>query len=62
MRKIIFYLSLIVSISLLWNILKILSQDLDRLTQYGYGYLVGKIILFLIFLTILIVTKKSSTR
>ncbi|PSR08457.1 MAG: hypothetical protein C7M88_09805 [Candidatus Arcticimaribacter sp.] len=62
MRKVIFYLSLIVSISLLWNIIRILGEDLDRLTQYGYGYLVGKIILFSIFLTVVLFTRKSISK
>jgi len=52
MKKLLFYFSLIVSVILLFNILQILFYDLERLTNYGYGYLAGKIILFLIFVSI----------
>lgn len=36
-------------------------NDLNRLTEYGYGYLVGKVILFVIFSTIMLVTRKHKT-
>ncbi|MFT7073709.1 MAG: hypothetical protein ACJAX3_002708 [Patiriisocius sp.] len=41
------------------NIFRILINDLDRLNEYGFGYLVGKIILFGIFLALVLLTKKS---
>jgi hypothetical protein len=58
MKKLLFYISIIISLILLINILKILTYDLERLTDYGFGYLVGKTVLFLVFLTLTILTKK----
>jgi hypothetical protein len=43
---------------LLLNIVKIVMADLDRLTEYGYGYLAGKSILLVIFSIILFKTRK----
>lgn len=59
MKKVIFYISVVVSIILLINILKIILTDFNRLTDYGYGYLVGKIILFIIFIGIAFLTRKK---
>jgi hypothetical protein len=59
MKKTIFYISIIISLILLVNIVSIVKNDLDRLTEYGYGYLVGKIILFVLFFTFILLTKKS---
>jgi len=59
MKKIIFYIALIVCLFLLVNILKILISDLDRLTEYGYGYLVGQIILFFVFAVFALLTRKA---
>ena len=61
MKKTLFYISLVISIILLINIINILVSDFNRLTEYGYGYLVGKVILFLIFGTILLLTRKHKT-
>ena len=61
MKKILFYISLGISIILLINIINILATDFNRLTEYGYGYLVGKVILFLIFGTIILLTRKHKT-
>ncbi len=58
MRKIVFYISLGGSILLLINIIKILTTDLDRLTEYGYGYLAGKVILIVIFIILMFTTRK----
>ncbi len=58
MKEVLFYISLGISIILLINILKILITDLKQLTEYGYGYLAGKVILFVIFATIMFVTRK----
>jgi len=58
MKKILFYISLVTSIILLANIIKIFIIDFKRLTEYGFGYLVGKVILFVIFGTIMLVTRK----
>jgi len=62
MKKIIFYISIVISVLLLINILKILISDLNRLTEYGFGYLVGKIILFLVFLGISLITRKQNIK
>jgi hypothetical protein len=59
MKKIIFYISVIISVILLVNIFQILTNDFERLTEYGFGYLIGKVILFIFFLTIVLMTKKS---
>lgn len=61
MKKILFFIALGVSIILLVNILNILITDLNRLTEYGYGYLVGKIILLVIFGISMLVTRKYKT-
>jgi len=58
MKKTTFYLSAIISLILLVNIIQILTDDFERLTKYGFGYLIGKIILFIIFLTLTLLTKK----
>jgi hypothetical protein len=57
MKKIIFYLSAIISAILLINIINIII-DFKRLTNWGFGYLVGKIILLLLFLLISYFTRK----
>ena len=62
MKKILFFISLGISIIILINIINILATDLNRLTEYGYGYLVGKVILFLIFVTIIFLTRKHKTQ
>jgi len=62
MKKFFFFLFLIFSIILLFNILKIVFYDLERLTNYGYGYLVGNIILFLIFTSVTFFLRKKSTK
>jgi len=59
MKKFIFYLSLIVSIFLLLNIIQILVTDFNRLTEYGFGFLTGKIVLLFIFLLITYITRNS---
>ena len=59
MKKIIFYISSLISIILLISIFKILINDFDRLTEYGFGYLIGKIILLLVFISLAFLTKKS---
>ena len=59
MKKFIFYISAFISLILLVNIIKILVSDFNDLTNYGFGYLTGKVILFLILLTIIFFTRKS---
>jgi hypothetical protein len=59
MKKTIFYISIIISIILLVNIAKIFINDFDRLTEYGFGYLSGKIILFILLVLISYFTRKA---
>lgn len=59
MKKIIFYIAAILSFFLLVNIIKIVVTDFNRLTEYGFGYLVGEIILFLVFVITALATRKS---
>jgi len=58
-KKIIFFISLIASLVLLINIISIITNDLDRLTPYGFGYLSGKIILFILFVSVSYFTRKA---
>jgi len=46
MKQLIFAVSGILSIIILIQIIKIIVVDYARLTQYGFGYLIGLIILF----------------
>ena len=48
MKKILFYVLAIATIVLAIRIGIILIRDFDRLTNYGFGYLTGIVILFLI--------------
>lgn len=56
MRKFLFYFSSFCSLFLLVNVMMILIDDFQRLTEYGFGYLTGKILLLLLFLSIAIIT------
>ena len=57
MKKIIAYFSIILVVILGVNIIHILTTEFDRLTEYGFGYLTGKIILFMIFLSLIYITR-----
>ncbi len=57
MRKITFITSLIVSALLLLNIFNFMLTDLSKLTEYDYGYLIGKIIILIIFIVIAFLTR-----
>jgi len=59
MKKILFYTSLIVSVFFLINIISIIYDDFVKLTEYGYGYLTGKIIIFILFVLISYFTRKT---
>ena len=39
--------------------MNILSTDFDRLTKYGFGYLSGKIILFIVFVLVSFFVRKA---
>jgi len=49
MRKIALVICLILGIVFLVRIIRILWNDFSRLTDYGFGYLAGSVILFLLF-------------
>ena len=61
MKKVFFFLSLAIAIYLLIELAKIFIYDLHRLTDYGWGYLTGRIVLFLLFtaLAILLLRRKK---
>ncbi len=44
---------------LLLGIINILVFDLGRLTNYGFGYLVGKILLFLLIAGVVYLSRKT---
>lgn len=48
MKKIIFWILAIISVLLAFNIAGILLYDINRLTDYGFGYLTGITLMFLI--------------
>jgi len=48
MKKFFFWLLLIITLFLSFKIGRILIVDFHRLTNYGFGYLTGLVILFLI--------------
>jgi amino acid permease len=48
MKKIIFWILAIISVLLAFNIAGILIYDINRLTEYGFGYLTGITLMFLI--------------
>ena len=62
MKKTAFYISLIIALLLFINIAQIVATDLERLTEYGYGYLIGKVILFVIFASIAFFTKSKAVK
>ncbi|MGR7813839.1 hypothetical protein [Lacinutrix undariae] len=59
MKKIVFYISSIIALFLLISIIQIIVTDFSRLTQYGFGYLFGKIILLVVFASLMYFTKSS---
>ncbi|WP_291967968.1 hypothetical protein [Maribacter sp.] len=62
MKKIILYIAAVVSFFMLINIASILISDFSRLTEYGFGYLAGKIILFFFFVAIAFIFRKEVIR
>jgi len=59
MKKPLFYISLLLSIILILNISKIIVLDFQRLTNYGLGYLTGKVVLLMVLFSIIFFTRKS---
>lgn len=50
MKKTLFYILSLIALVLLVDMINILTNDFERLTDYGVGYLVGKTVLFIMFL------------
>jgi len=48
MKKVFFWLFVVIAVAIAYRIGEILIFDFDRLTDYGFGYLTGLIIMFLI--------------
>ncbi len=44
---------------MLVNIASIVISDFSRLTEYGFGYLAGKVVLFVLFVTVAIILRKQ---
>ncbi|WP_029036708.1 hypothetical protein [Salinimicrobium xinjiangense] len=51
MKKVIFGILFLFTLFLAVQIFDILVSDFDRLTEYGYGYLAGKAVLFILLLS-----------
>lgn len=49
LKKLLFYISIIIAVVLLVDIAGIVLFDMDRLTRYGWGYLTGRILLLALF-------------
>lgn len=58
-KKVTFGLSVIIAVGLFIRIMNILIFDYSRLTQYGFGYFAGQLILFLLFLVLSIMLAKK---
>ncbi|PKW20108.1 hypothetical protein CLV50_3211 [Flavobacterium lindanitolerans] len=54
MRKILFFLLLIIGLILTYKIGRIFICDYNRLTDYGLGYLTGLVIILLLIISITI--------
>jgi hypothetical protein len=52
MKKLVFAILVILSIVFLVRIVRIFIYDYSRLTEYGLGYLIGSIGLFILFLVL----------
>lgn len=59
MKKIIFYIAVVMAFFMLVNIASIVISDFSRLTEYGFGYLAGKVVLFVLFLAIAFFLRKE---
>lgn len=49
MKKLLLIIFLLFSVYMLLHVLNILVYDFDRLTDYGYGYLTGKVVALILF-------------
>jgi uncharacterized membrane protein YccC len=62
MKKIIFYISLTASFFILVNSINLFVIDYKRFTEFTFGFIVGKIILLFIFMTLMFITKSKKTK
>lgn len=53
MKKILFYLSILLSLRLVYIIYDIVLYQLDTLNAYGIGFLMGKIVLLVILIFVI---------
>jgi high-affinity Fe2+/Pb2+ permease len=53
MKKLLFYISIIISLRLAYIIYDIVVYQLETLNDYGVGFLVGKIILLLVLILVI---------
>lgn len=57
MKNIVFVVCILLSSYHLLRVLKIVLYDLDRLTEYGSGFLAGMILLCILFAGLAVMTK-----
>lgn len=62
MKKIIFYIAVVLATLQLIYIISVIIQHFSRLTEFGYGYLTGKFILLAILVAIAFLTKKKKLK
>lgn len=53
MKKIVFYISILLSLRLAYIIYDIVIYQLETLNSYGIGFLVGKVVLLLILMFVI---------
>jgi len=59
MKKAIHYLAIVLSLIWAYKVSSIVIFDFDRLTQYGFGYLFGQVVLLLVFLALAFFTRNK---
>ena len=57
MRKVLFYLFIVLSLVTLFSVLKVIIIDLKDSTEYDYGFIFGKMILLMLFVGIAVKLK-----
>jgi membrane protein implicated in regulation of membrane protease activity len=60
--KILFYMCVCLAIYFLAGIVKIIAFDMDRLTQYGWGYFTGQLVLLVLFSAVSFILVKKVYR
>ena len=61
MLRFIHYLSIGLSLLFTFKVISIIVFDIDRLTDYGYGYLTGQVLLLVVCLFIAYFTYRSKS-